>query len=92
LRKQAQNKEIVRVIIEEGNRDEIIRGLQGIETVELVDPLPDHTHAFEVQSRPGAGSRKAIFRLCVDKGWYLTEMTPVERKLEEIFRDLTVAN
>jgi hypothetical protein len=26
----------------------------------------------------------------VEKGWSLTEMTPVERKLEEVFRDLTI--
>jgi len=28
----------------------------------------------------------------VDKKWTITEMTPVERKLEEVFRDLTVNN
>jgi ABC-2 type transport system ATP-binding protein len=92
LRKQAQDKEIVKVTIEDGNRDEIFRALQTIETVELVDLLPQYTQAFEVQSKPGSASRRAIFRLCADKGWVLTEMTPVERKLEEVFRDLTITN
>ena len=92
LRKQAQDKEIVKVCIEEGNNEEIFRGLQSLETVELVDVLPQYTQSFEVQSRAGMNSRRAIYRLCVDKGWYLTEMTPVERKLEEVFRDLTITN
>jgi ABC-2 type transport system ATP-binding protein len=92
LRKQAQGKEIVKVCIEDGVHEEIFRSLQSIETVELVDLLPSYTQAFEVQSKAGMNSRKAIFRLCVEKGWSLTEMTPVERKLEEVFRDLTITN
>ncbi|MCX6269564.1 MAG: ATP-binding cassette domain-containing protein [Bacteroidetes bacterium] len=92
LRKQAQDKEIVKVTIEDGNNEEIYRSLQALETVELVDLLPHHTQAFEVQSRMSMNSRRAIFKLCVEKGWSLTEMTPVERKLEEVFRDLTITN
>ena len=57
---------------------------------EVVDLLPANTQSYEVQSKPGTSSRKAIFRMCVEKGWSLTEMTPVERKLEEVFRDLTI--
>ena len=92
LRKQAQNKEIVKVTIEDGARDDIFAALKAIDMVEMVDLLPEHTHSFEVQSKAGASSRKSIFRLCVEKGWSLTEMTPVERKLEEVFRDLTINN
>ena len=92
LRKQAQNKEIVKVTIEDGERNDIYSSLQGIASVELVDLLPAHTQSFEIQSKPDTSSRKAIFKLCVEKGWSLTEMTPVERKLEEVFRDLTITN
>lgn len=92
LRKQAQNKEILKVVIEDGDRNKIYSALQSIPSIELVDLLPDYTQAFEIQSRAETSSRKAIFRLCVDNGWSLTEMTPVERKLEEVFRDLTVHN
>jgi len=92
LRKQAQNKEIVKVTIEDGTRDEIFKALQKVETIELADPLPNTPGTFEIQSRIGESSRKAIFRLCVEKGWSLTEMTPVERKLEDVFRDLTLSN
>jgi ABC-2 type transport system ATP-binding protein len=92
LRRQAQDKEIVKVTIEDGDRNEIFRSLQSLDTVELVDLLPNYTHAFEVQSKAALNSRRAIFALCVEKGWALTEMTPVERKLEEVFRDLTITN
>lgn len=92
LRKQAQKKEIVRVTIEDGNRNDIVYALQHIDTVELVDPLPEYTSSYEIQSKANISSRRSIFRLCVEKGWILTEMTPVERKLEEVFRDLTINN
>jgi ABC-2 type transport system ATP-binding protein len=54
--------------------------------------MPANTQSFEVQSKPGTTSRKTIFKMCIEKGWSLTEMTPVERKLEEVFRDLTITN
>ncbi len=92
LRKQAQDKEILKVTIEDGDRNQIFARLQSLDTVELVDLLPEHTQAFEVQSKPGMSSRKAIFRTCVENNWSLTEMTPLERKLEEVFRDLTINN
>jgi ABC-2 type transport system ATP-binding protein len=92
LRKQAQNKEILKVTIEDGDRNAIFYALKALETIEVVDLLPEHTQAFEVLSKAGANSRRAIFKLCVDNSWALTEMTPVERKLEEVFRDLTINN
>ncbi|MDX2283545.1 MAG: ATP-binding cassette domain-containing protein [Bacteroidia bacterium] len=33
--------------------------------------------------------REAIFRLCVEQGWVLTELTPIAERLEDIFRALT---
>jgi len=90
LRKQAQKKEILRVTIEDGERNDIFSALQKLENVELVDFLPAYTQAFEILSKADTSSRKPVFRLCVEKGWSLTEMTPIERKLEEVFRDLTI--
>jgi ABC-2 type transport system ATP-binding protein len=92
LRKQAQNKEILKITIEDGDRNLIYKALQGLDSAELVDLFPEHTQSFEIQSKAGTSSRKAIFKMCVDNGWSLTEMTPVERKLEEVFRDLTIHN
>jgi len=92
LRKQAQGKEVLKISVEDGNRNDIFAALQSVDTIELVDPLPGETGVFEIQSKAGSSSRRAIFRLCVEKGWTLTELTPIERKLEEVFRDLTMNN
>jgi len=89
LRKAEKGNELVKLTVEEANRDEVVVELQKLPSVELVDVVENKPNSVEVQSRPGETSRKAIFKLCVDKGWVLTEMIPVETKLEDIFRDLT---
>ena len=90
LRKQSQNREILKITIEDGEVNEIYKSLQGIENVHLVDIISKSDGQFEVQSKPGSSSRKDIFKLCVDKKWFLTELTPTETKLEDVFRDLTM--
>ncbi|MBN2172912.1 MAG: ATP-binding cassette domain-containing protein [Bacteroidales bacterium] len=90
LRKQSEGKEILKVRIEEGEKNEIFKALQEIDTVGSVDFDKDDHSMFEIQSKPDLSSRKKIFNLCVQKKWILTEMTPVETKLEDIFRELTM--
>lgn len=94
LRKQAQGKEIVRVRVDvegqETDTNGIFEKLKTIDTVELVDILNRDEKTFEVQSKEGASSIKSIFRLCVNSGWTLLELTPVEAKLEDVFRELTI--
>lgn len=90
LKKHAQGKEIVRVTIEDGDRNDVIKALQALEQVELVDPLNKDKCQFEIQSKKDLSSRKAIYNLSVSKGWILTELTPVETRLEDIFHELTV--
>jgi ABC-2 type transport system ATP-binding protein len=90
LRKHAQGKEILQVTIEDGDKNEVFEALQSLDSVGLVDFMPGRDNGFEVQSNPEMSSRKNIFKLCVDKGWALTEMTVFETKLEDIFRELTM--
>ncbi|MGD2033847.1 MAG: ATP-binding cassette domain-containing protein [Bacteroidales bacterium] len=90
LRSKAQNKEILKVTIEEGDRNDIYKSLQSINTVELVDVISQSGNSFEVHSNPGTSSRRAVFDLCVKKGWFLSELTPTETKLEDVFRELTM--
>ncbi|MCD4788688.1 MAG: ATP-binding cassette domain-containing protein [Bacteroidales bacterium] len=89
LRKQSEGKEILKIKIEDGDKNDIFKALQEVETVGVVDFITGEDNSFEIQSKPELSSRKSIFKLCVDKGWVLTEMTPVETKLEDIFRELT---
>lgn len=94
LRKQAHGKEIVRVRVDvEGqsaDADEIFKQLKAIDTVEMVDILNREEKTFEVQSIENASSIKQIFKLCVKTGWTLLELSPIETKLEDVFRELTI--
>ena len=90
LRRQSQGRELLRVRIEDGNRDEVFKQLQSLDQVGLVDFIRGIDNCYEVQSRNEFSNRKAIFQLCVKNNWTLTEMTPVETKLEDLFRDLTL--
>ncbi len=89
LRKHSQGKEILRVTVEGVERDAFIREAQQVSTVEQVDPLDDEG-SYEIQSRPDLSSRKSIFALCCEKNWVLTELTPIQTKLEDIFHELTM--
>ncbi len=94
LRRQAQGKEMVRVGINtEGQAAEamaVYEKLKTIDTLEMVDIIDGDHLRFEVQSKAGTSSVKAIFNLCVANGWTLTELSPVETKLEDVFRELTI--
>ncbi|HQN93102.1 MAG TPA: ATP-binding cassette domain-containing protein [Prolixibacteraceae bacterium] len=89
LRKQAQGDEILKIQIKEGEVNEIFRALQNIESVALVDLINSEQQLFEVQSLKGMKSAKNIFSLCASRGWYIGQLTPVETKLEDVFREVT---
>ena len=90
LRKQAQGNEVLRVRIEDGDPNEIYTTIQALDLTSTVDFIGREKHFFEVQSQPGQSSKRDLFHLCVQNKWILTEMTPMETKLEDIFRNLTV--
>ena len=88
LRQQAQGNELLTVSIEAEN-GEVEKALRKLASVETVKPIEGKEGWFSVQSKPEESSRKAIFDLCVDKKWYLMEMTGIETRLEDVFRELT---
>ncbi|MBD0779586.1 ATP-binding cassette domain-containing protein [Maribacter sp. ANRC-HE7] len=90
LRKQAQDNEVLRVRIEDAEAGKIIKSLNALDTVQVVDPIQREENVFEVQSVAQQSSKRNIFNLCVENKWVLTELTPLETKLEDIFRNLTV--
>ena len=90
LRQQAQGQDLLKVKIEDGESNEIIHALQELSSVAMVDFTDRAQNRFSIQSRPGSGAAKEIFHLCVKKKWVLTELVPIETKLEDIFRNLTM--
>ncbi|MBU2493343.1 MAG: ATP-binding cassette domain-containing protein [Bacteroidetes bacterium] len=90
LRKQSQGQEILKIEINDApDKNEIISSLQNLESVALVDIIPDSGNMFLINSKEGLSSKRNIFNLCVSKGWVLGELTPIETKLEDVFRQLT---
>ncbi|APY11583.1 gliding motility-associated ABC transporter ATP-binding subunit GldA [Seonamhaeicola sp. S2-3] len=90
LRKQAQGNEVLKLRIEDGSSEAILQALQALDTVQAVEQVQGYSNMFEVQSLSEQSSKRHIFNLCVQKKWVLTELTPMETKLEDIFRNLTV--
>jgi len=89
LRRQAQGNEILKVELGNATRNEAFIALKSLPSVELVDFTDNEGTVFEVHSNKGQNSAKAIFDLCVKKGWFLAQLTPIETKLEDIFREVT---
>jgi ABC-2 type transport system ATP-binding protein len=57
--------------------------LDGIASVQHTD---GH---YELAAAGDADPAADVFRLCADRGWVLTELTPLESSLEDVFRELT---
>ena len=89
LRHQAQGQELLNISIESSDYEKTYKELIGLAVVEKVNRVDGKEGSFVVQSKPESSSRKPIFDLCVKNKWYLTEMTGIETKLEDVFRELT---
>jgi len=89
LRKKARGSDILRVRIEDGDINQIFKSLQSLRAVSMVDFADRQLNRFDVHCR-SEESKREIFKMCVEKNWVLTEMTPFETSLEDIFRELTM--
>ncbi|HSH20422.1 MAG TPA: DUF4162 domain-containing protein, partial [Draconibacterium sp.] len=89
LRRKAQGNELLKIKLGNAERNDAFTALRSLPTVALVDFADNEGAVFEIQSHKGQNSAKAIFDLCVEKGWYLSQLTPIETKLEDIFREVT---
>lgn len=90
LRKQATGTELLKVRIEDGAAAEIQKALQQLNNVAKVDLTDVAMNRFEIQSKSGLSSTRAVFKLCAEKNWVITEMIPLETRLEDVFRNLTM--
>lgn len=88
LRHQSQGQELLTIQIE-GSSGDVYKALLNLPTVEKIDTLEGKEGFYRVQSKPESFSRKAIFDLCVQNKWYLMEMSGIETRLEDVFRELT---
>jgi len=89
LRKQERGHDIIKVKIEDGEKNQIFTAIQELPSVSVVDFIDQQDNLFEVQGKPKASAQRDIFNLCVENKWVITEMMLLETKLEDVFRNLT---
>ena len=89
LRKAKKGNELVKIVVEDADKNEVVKSLQELNGVDMVDINGNY---IEVQSSSEQSITRDIFKLCVKNSWVLTQMTPVETNLEDIFRELTTKN
>ncbi|HNA34624.1 MAG TPA: gliding motility-associated ABC transporter ATP-binding subunit GldA, partial [Flavobacteriales bacterium] len=90
LRTQSQGERIIFARIADGVRDEVLAALATLPQVAAVAPVNGTPDAYELRGNAGADPAREVFHLCVARSWTLTELRPVETRLEDIFRDLTL--
>jgi ABC-2 type transport system ATP-binding protein len=59
---------------------------------ESLAPVASVTHSnghYELAAAGDTDPAADVFHLCADRGWVLTELTPLESSLEDVFRELT---
>ncbi|HJW30283.1 MAG TPA: ATP-binding cassette domain-containing protein [Saprospiraceae bacterium] len=89
LRNQASGKSLLLVDIEGAPRPEIQNALKQLPTVSGISLSSDHK-LLEVECADSQQTARAVYKLCVAKGWMLLQMSPVEARLEDIFRNVTM--
>ena len=88
LKRRAKGADQVRIEIR-NIENGAVGALRDLNSVADVSRIEHDSSSWIVDAQPGHDPREDIFNLCVEKGWILTEMTPIESSLEDIFRELT---
>jgi len=89
LKKQAVSKEAIKIELEGPTKQEAIEKINKSSYVEYCEPLSD-ANKFIVYVKDNLKARRDISNICSTSNWILLEMSPIETKLEDIFRKLTL--
>lgn len=90
LRSQSQGEHVLVVRVEDAVRDEVVAALSTLPGVASATPVSGSLDAYELHGNSGVKPAREVFQLCARMGWVLTEMRPVETRLEDVFRNLTL--
>ncbi len=90
LRQQAEGNNILKIKLEIPSNDEVLEQLQQLPSVEEVFAVEGEAGRFDIKSYKGLRSNREIFDICAKNNWPIVEMIPIETKLEDVFRDLTM--
>ena len=88
LRKQAQGRSLIRTRIEGASTDVMLKSFSEHALFSSADIHDDGL--MELATSDMTTAAREVFRICVAKNWTLLELTPIETRLEDVFRDLTL--
>lgn len=86
LRKSNTNK-MLNIKISGADTDIIYENLNHLDNIEQIDITGEGK--FKLQTSLDYEIEKDIFQLCASRQWYIKEMIPIEKHLEDIFRQVT---
>ena len=89
LRAQASGKSILLVDIEGAPRSQVEQTLRLMPGITGVGLSADHK-LLEIECTESRQTAISIYKLCVSKDWILLQLSPVETRLEDIFRNVTM--
>ena len=89
LRKQVQGQELLTVTVEDADKESVLKTFGKLPSVSNIDCIGELR--YELQGKDNMPIKRDVFTCCVKHKWVITEMTALETKLEDIFRDLTTS-
>lgn len=87
LRNKSNAGKILKVNIGGASTTAVHKELESLPEAKSVNQTEEGD--FTVQCEPEAKIEKTIFDLCTHHDWYIQEITPIETRLEDIFRQVT---
>ena len=88
LRSKSNAGKTLRVRIGSADEEDIRQALGALPGIQKLNH-PAGSPFFELQSDRETAIEQLIFDTCARNGWYIQELTPVETRLEDIFRQVT---
>jgi ABC-2 type transport system ATP-binding protein len=86
LREQFMGGTRLRVTVDAPDDADVNGAFESLDAVASVTRSNGH---YELAAAGDIDPAADVFRLCADRGWVLTELTPLESSLEDVFRELT---
>lgn len=87
LRQRSEGRHLLRICLPAADPVFVSPILSALPSVEHVEALGQGVFVLQSGS---ADTAAEVYRLCSTSGWLLTELTPLEARLEEVFRNLTL--
>lgn len=87
LRSKSNSDKLLKLTLEGGSPTDTYNELALIDEIKNITKTGQKS--FEIQCAKEIEIEKLIFRTCARNEWYIKELTPVETRLEDIFRQVT---